>query len=167
MIANADLMRLLQFDAGDLANNRAGLLSERQRQRLRRTRSRAALVNGGVAFVIVIAAAALLFLAQRDNSLPALLVGIMLTVANALLIGLTAQSWLRIAGDLARDEVDTLVGKVERTVRVVGRSVQYLLRVEGKDIPVTKEVFNAVAEGQRWRFYRAKVSGTLLSAESA
>ena len=160
-------MRLLQFDEGDLANNRAGLLSERQRLRLQRARSRTVLVNGGVAFLIVIVAAALLFLARQSNSIPALLIGIMLTIANAFLIGLTAQSWLRIAGDLQRDEVDVLTGKVERTVRVVGRSVNYLLRVESKDIPVTKEVFNIIPEAQRWRFYRARVSGTLLSAETA
>jgi hypothetical protein len=166
MIANPDLMRLLQFDESDLANNRAGLLSAAQRERLTKQRGRAALVNGVAVVIILLIAAVLLFIAQRNNNVFALFIGIALTVVNALLLARTAQGWLRIAGDLARDEVDMLEGKVERTVRVIGRVLVYVLKVGGRELTVTKEVFNAVGEGRRWRFYRARYSGTLLSAEA-
>jgi hypothetical protein len=166
MIANPDLMRLLQFDESDLANNRAGLLSAAQRERLAKLRGRTTLVNGAVVVAILLVAAVLLYIAQRNNNAFVLFIGIALTVINALLLARTAQGWIRIAGDLARDEVETLEGKVERTVRVIGRVLIYTLKVNGRELTVTKEVFNTVGEGRRWRFYRARYSGTLLSAEA-
>jgi len=75
------------------------------------------------------------------------------------------QNWLRTAGDLQRAEVQTLSGVVTRTVRVIGRAVIYVLAIDGRELIIPKEVFNAIADGSRWRLYRAAQTGTLLAGE--
>lgn len=166
MMADSDLMRLLDFDKDDLNANRRGQLSARQQARLRRTRSRATALNVLLLVFIVLCATGALYLAQTRNSIVGLLIGILLTVVNAILMARTLQNWLRVAEDLRTQRVEALSGAVERTVRVVGRAIIYVLKVGGREFIAPKAVFNTVPEGERWHFYRAPRSGTLLSAES-
>jgi hypothetical protein len=155
----------LDFDSDDLQINRSGMISERQRARLRTSRSRSTLISVLALVVIGLVAAGVLFLAQQGNSWIALLIGIALTAVNAVIMGRMVQNWLRTAGDLQRAEIQTLSGVVKRTVRVVGRAVIYVLTIEGHELVVPKEVFNAIVDGSRWRLYRAAHTGTLLAGE--
>jgi uncharacterized membrane protein len=159
------LASALDFNSDDLQVNRSGMISERQRARLRASRSRAALLSVLALVVIGLVAAGVLFLAQQGKSWIALLIGIALTVVNALIMGRMVQNWLRTAGDLQRAEVQTLSGVVTRTVRVIGRAVIYVLAIDGRELIIPKEVFNAIADGSRWRLYRAAQTGTLLAGE--
>ncbi len=160
-----EVMRLLDFDADDLKANRAGHLSERQRQRLGRLRRRAALLSGGIIFAIVLLASAVIFFGQREDSAIAVLIGIGLTAVNAVLMARAVQSWLRLDEDLRRGEIETLSGTIERTVRVVGRALIYLIKIDGRELNVPKAVFNVLPDGGRWHIYRARRSASLLAAE--
>ena len=165
MTANDDLMRLLNFEPADLQANRAGHLSDRQRQRLGRLRRRAALLSGAIMVMIVLLATGVIFLGQRQGSAIALLVGIGLTSINAVIMGRAVQNWLRLDEDLRRDEVEELDGTIQRTVRVIGRALIYLIKIDGRELNVPKAVFNALPEGGRWRISRARRSASLLAAE--
>lgn len=166
MMANA-LMEALQFGEDDLATNRAGMLSATQVERLRASRRRALLVSAGALIVIALVASGLLFIAEQGGSWVGVLVGIALTLINAVIMARAVQSWLRTEDDLRRGEVEKIEGNVKRTVRVFGRLPVYLLAVNGREVAVGKEVFNAVQDGGYYRLYRARRTGTLLTAEAA
>jgi hypothetical protein len=159
------LMELLRFSEEDLATNRAGMLSEAQVERLRGARRRALLVSVGALVVIALVASGLLFIAEQGGSWVGVLVGIALTLVNALIMARAVQSWLRTEDDLRRGAVKQIEGNVKRTVRVFGRLPVYMLTINGREVVVTKEVFNAVKDGGYYRFYRARRTGTLLTAE--
>ncbi len=165
MSSAPDLMRLLDFTPDDLQANRAGKLSPRQAARLVRIRRRSTLVSAGIMVVIGLAATVVMFLAQRDNSVIGLLVGITLTIINAIVMARAVQNWLRLADDLRGGAVETLSGGVQRTVRVIGRALIYVLKIDQREVVVPKAVFKAVPEGARYRLFRAQRSGTLLAAE--
>ncbi|MCC6617064.1 MAG: hypothetical protein IT320_26565 [Anaerolineae bacterium] len=165
--SDSDLARLLDFTPEDLQANHDGRLSPRQTTRLKRLRRRTTLINAAIMFLIGLAAAVVLFLSQRDASAVGLLVGLALTVINAVVMARAVQNWLRLADDLRGGDVETLNGVVERTVRVIGRVLIYVLKVDRGELVVPKDVFNAVPDGARYCFYRARRSGTLLAAEPA
>ena len=120
MSSAPDLMQLLDFTPDDLQVNRAGKLSPRQAARLVRIRRRSTLISAGIMLLIGLAATLVMFLAQRDNSTIGLLVGITLTIINAIVMARAVQNWLRLADDLNGGTVETLSGGVQRTVRVIG-----------------------------------------------
>lgn len=159
-------MEALGFSADDLAANRAGQLSERQRQQLRRAhlrlmRSLIVIVSG-----IVLLATGALYLGSSSGRIVFTLIGITLTLVNAGLVGFAAQQRLRYRADTAAP-VRAQSSTVHRVLRVSGRSPAYLIRLEGEELRVNKRVFNAFVEGERYWLYRAGSSGTLLSAEAA
>lgn len=163
---SSTLQETLRFDDDDLATNRAGMLSRAQVERLARERRRALLVSGGALAAIALAAAALLFIAQQGGSWVVLLIGIALTVINALIMARAVQSWLRMENDLRRGEVEVIEGTARRTVRIFGRLPVFVIALDDREVVVTKDVFNAITEGGRYRFYRAQSSGALLTAEA-
>jgi hypothetical protein len=165
MMTNA-LMEVLQFGEDDLATNRAGMLSAAQVERLRAARRRALLLSASALIVIALVASGLLFIAEQGGSWVGVLVGIALTLVNAVIMARAVQSWLRTEEDLRRGEVEKIEGSIARTVRVFGRLSLYLLTVNGHEVVVTKEVFNVVKDGGYYRLYRAQRTGTLLTAEA-
>lgn len=161
------LMEQLQFSEEDLATNRAGMLSAPQIERLRKARGRAFLVSGGALTLIALVASGLLFIAERGGSGVGVLVGIALTLLNAIIMARAVQTWMRTEEDLRRGEVEKIAGSVKRTVRIFGRLPVYVLTIDGREIVVSKDVFNSVREGGYYTLYRARRTGTLLTAEPA
>ena len=157
----------LNFSAEDLDANRAGRLSETQKQRLTRGWRRTLWIVIGMVIVFGLAATTILFVAQRNNSLVLNVVGIVLTIINALIVGLGAQSYLRTSSDLKGGRVVTISGVVSHTIRVSGRVATYILKVGDQNVVVSRLVFFAVEDGKAYHFYRAPSSKTLLSAETA
>ena len=159
-------MEALNFSAADLAANRAGRLSERQKYKLERGWRRMLWITiGGVVFV-TLGATILLFLGQQNESPILSFIGVLLTIVNAVLIGVGAQSYLRTSRDLREGRAAELSGVVTHTIRITGRVATYILRVEGQDVVVAKPVFFAVEEGKPYRLYRAPNSKALLSGEA-
>ena len=161
------LTEILNFSADDLEANRAGRMSEAQQQRLTRGWRRTLWIVIGLVIVFGLAATTILFVAQRNNSPVLNVIGVLLTVINAGIVGLGAQSYLRTSSDLKGGRVTTISGSVSHTIRVSGRVATYILKVGDQSIVVSRLVFFAVEDGKAYHFYRAPSSKTLLSAEPA
>jgi hypothetical protein len=161
------LMEQLHFEDNDLVTNRAGMMSAPQVERLRSARRQALLVSVAALVVIALIASGILFFAEQGGSWLGIIVGVALTLVNAVIMARSVQTWMRTEDDLRRGEVEMIDGTVKRTVRVFGRLPVYVLTLNGREIIVSKEVFNAVKEGVRYKLYRARRTGTLLTAERA
>jgi hypothetical protein len=159
-----DLSSALGFTADDLAANREGRLSAAQQERLRRA-SRRFLVIGIISIIAIgLGAAVLIFIAQQNNSAILYLIGVVLTIVNAAIVGLLVQNRLRSQSDLSHPvRVDE--GIVNRTLRISGRTPAYILKLKDERIIVNKPTFNAFIEGAVYRLYRAASSKAVLSAE--
>ncbi len=161
------LTEILNISAEDLDANRAGRLSEAQKQRLTRGWRRTLWIVIGLVIVLGLTATTILFLAQR-NDLPVLnVIGVLMTIINAGVVGLGAQSYLRTNSDLKNGQVATISGLVSHTIRVSGRVATYILKVGDQNLVVSRLVFFAVEDGKAYRFYRVPSSKTLLAAEPA
>ncbi|MBI1258408.1 MAG: hypothetical protein GC204_13135 [Chloroflexi bacterium] len=157
----------LNFAEEDLLANRAGRLSDAQKQRLTRGWRRTLWIVIGLVIVLGLSATTVLFIAQR-NDLPVLnMIGILMTIVNALVVGLGAQSYLRTSSDLNNGRVTTISGVVNHTIRVSGRVATYILKVGDEKVVVSRPVFFAVEDGKAYNLYRAPSSKTLLAAEPA
>ncbi len=163
---NTKLMDILNFSAADLAANQAGRLSEAQSARLRRIWRRTLAIIVGLVLAVGLTATILLFVAQTNGSAILNFIGIALTVINAVIVGLGAQSYLRTSGDLRAGQVAAVSGPVSRTIRMAGRSATYVLKVDGQELIVAKPLFGLIEDGKPYRFYRAPASRTLLAAEA-
>jgi hypothetical protein len=157
----------LNFSAEDLQANREGRLSEAQKYRLTRGWRRTLWIEIGLVIVLTLGATTLIFVAQRSD-LPLLnVIGILMTIINAGIVGLGAQSYLRTSSDLKNGKVATISGVVSHTIRVSGRVATYILKVDHQAVVVSRLVFFAVEDGKAYHLYRAPSSKTLLSAEPA
>jgi len=161
------LTEILNFSAEDLDANRAGRLSEAQTQRLTRNWRRTLWIVIGLVILLGLAATTILFVAQRNGSSVLSIIGVLVTVINAAIVGLGAQSYLRTSNDLKGGRVSEISGVVSHTIRVSGRVATYILKVGDQNVVVSRMVFFAVEDGKPYRFYRAPSSKTLLSAEPA
>ncbi|MCC6802480.1 MAG: hypothetical protein IT319_06325 [Anaerolineae bacterium] len=164
-VERAALADVLNFSAEDLAANRAGNLSNSQKARLARGWQRTVGIIVGLVVGFGLLATILLFLGQRNESPILSIIGVIITVVNAVLVGLGAQSYLRTTSDLRGGRVAVLDGVVSHTIRVTGRAATYILKVDAQEIIVPKVVFFAFEESKPYRLYRAPASRTLLSAE--
>jgi Na+/proline symporter len=160
-----DLMPLFQFSAADLAANRAGKLSETQRQRLQKRQSRS-LIMGSVGFVLfAFIATLLIFLGQQNQSVILSFTGVMLTVCNAIFVGMVARYWLRLSADLRAGSVEIISGTLERILQPNRQNNHYVLMIAEKRFSVNKEQFKAFQHERPYRLYQAAHSGILFSAE--
>jgi hypothetical protein len=161
-----DLTQALDFTADDLAANREGRLSEAQRTRLQKLRQRSALIGVGAVVGLGLMATIILFLGQGNGSLILNLVGIGVTICNAALAGVLVRSWLRLSADINANAVQAISGTITHKLRVTGRSVTYILNVDGEELIVARPIFRAFDEGKGYRLYRTASSRLLLSAEA-
>lgn len=143
------LMGALDFTASDLAFNRRGELSQRQREKLQKYRLTLA-KNWGIGLLAI--------------SLIGLLVGLpsALLVLELLLIGgLMLMTWLRLSADLA--------GYVQRAsgcarFSPVSPLGAYLI-VGDQRFAISRRAYEAFSAGRCYRLYYAPISRTILSAE--
>lgn len=158
-------MDVMSFTADDLAANRQGNLSTAQADRLKRNRQRTTIIGVVAFFVIVILATIFLFVGQQSESTILIVIGGLLTVLNAVMIGMIARGYLRTSADLRAGSVEILEGDLERVVRRGRQQDNYLLRIDGASLYVTKEIFLQFRHETPYRIYRSRWSGVLLSAE--
>ena len=74
---------------------------------------------------------------------------------------------MRVGGDLRSGQVEALVGDVERVLRRGRATDSFLLRINGAELAVTKDVFRGFRHEAPYRIYRTSHSRLLLSAEPA
>lgn len=160
-----ELRETLHFTADDLAANREGRLSDRQRTQLEAVRRRGALLGGLFVVVFDLAAAALLFLALANSSVILNALGVATVVCSAFLVGILVRNWQRVSADMQDDAVETLQGTLERIVKKTGRANVFVLRIGGQDIAVSEAVFRSFLHQTPYVLYRSPRSKVLLSAE--
>lgn len=160
-----DLMQALGFGDADLQANRAGTLSENQQGRLSRLQQRALMFGGAGFFGFALLATIFIFMGQQNETAILSFIGVMLTVCNAIYIGMFGRQWLRLAADKRNNQVEALQGQLERIIRPTGRINNYVVRVADTDFAVDKTVFKAFQHEARYRLYRAPHSYVLLAAE--
>jgi hypothetical protein len=163
----AALADVLNFSAEDLAANRAGSLSDAQKARLARGWRRTFWIILALVVGFGLTATILLFLGQRNASPILSVIGIAITMLNAVIVGLGAQNYLRTSSDLRGGRVAAVSGVVTHTIRVSGRIATYILKVDGQEIVVSKPVFFAIEDAKPYRLYRTPASRTLFAAEPA
>jgi hypothetical protein len=168
------LMRALEFTPEDLAANRDGQLSARQREAMHTRRTRLIMIGLAAALVGAVAAALCLQFGRRSDAPILTIIGIGLTVLDALLIGVFGRQIMRLNADLRGGAVKRACGEAVLTVRVITRRASlYIVRVGDSSDPahyvesaVSLPTFEAFRERKPYCVYSAPHSGTLLSAES-
>ncbi len=159
-------MQALGFNGDDLRENRAGRMSEGQKERIRRGWRRTLIAIVVVLVVVIILATALIFIGQQNDSPVLTMIGIFLTVINAVVMGFGIQNGLRVNRDLSSGNVEITRGLVTHTIRVFRRAPTFVLKIDDVTMVVPKPVFLAIEDGKRYALYRAPASRTLLSAEA-
>lgn len=160
-----ELMPFMSFDEDDLQHNRAGKLGDNQRQRLQSLQLRTILIGAGGFFGFALLATTFLFFGQDNNSLILNLLGIFTTILNAIFIGMFGRQWMRLRADLYDNAVDVIQGKMERVVRPDSRMNNFLLRIEGEEFYIKKDLFRLFRHEVNYTLYRAPHSRVLLAAE--
>lgn len=159
------LMTALDFTTDDINANRQGNLSKPQTARLKKLRQRNIIIGVIAFFVIVLIATTLIYVGQRNENLILSGVGGLLTVLNAVMMGILGRSYMRTTADLRDGGVETLEGKLERIVKRGKQGDNYMVRIDQTEIYVTKEIFLQLKHEKPYRLYRTRLSGVLLSAE--
>lgn len=159
------LMEVLNFTSDDLKANQQGNLSPSQADRLKRNRLRTTFIGVAAFFVIVVIATIFLYFGQVNQSTILSIIGALLTVINAIMIGMIARAHLQTNADLREGGVEILEGELERVVRRGQQQDNYLLRIDGASLYVTKEIFTQFRHETSYRIYRSRWSGVILSAE--
>ena len=164
---NQDLRAALGFSASDLEANRRGALNHSQKERMKHIRRRNTLIATALFIALALGATILFYLGQLNRSLILYGAGAILTLVNAFTLSRAGRSYMRIGGDLQTGQVEVLTGEVERVLRRGNATDSYMLRIDGVELSVTKDVFSGFQHMAPYRIYRAGVSRILLSAESA
>ena len=150
----AVLMAAMNFTEADLMANRQGHLSPAQVERIKRVRRRHTLMAAVLFLALALAAAVLIFFGQQNRSFILSAAGGLLTMVNALLMGGLGRSYMRTGSDLRAGGVEALAGEVERVLRRGRQQDNYLLRIDGASLYVTKDVFLGFQHEAPYRIYR-------------
>lgn len=161
------LMDALQFTPDDLAANRDGHLSDRQRSYLSIDRRKNMILGGVLVVALVFAVTALLFLGLRDSNTILIVLGGLLLLVNVGLSLFFALNWVRMSYDLQTDGTEIIEGAAQHVVREMGNAKAASVRIgETVEIPTGDvEMFKAFEPGGVYRLYRTTHTGRLLSVE--
>jgi hypothetical protein len=75
------------------------------------------------------------------------------------------RTWMRLSADMRGGQVEIIAGPMERVIRPTSRVNNYVLRVEGVDFVVRKDLFKLFRHQQPYRLYRSPHARVLLAAE--
>ncbi len=165
--ANAVMMAQLKFTEDDLQANRAGTLSERQRDYLRTDRQKNLILGIGVVAGLVLGTAAMLFVGVQGGNLILQGLGVALMACNAFATYMFGTNWLRASYDLKTDTVTVVEGMAQHVVRQFGKAQAGSVRIgEVVEIPTKPDLFKAFAPNTTYRLYRTSHTKRLLSVEA-
>ena len=160
------LMLAMRFDEADLQANRQGELSPTQVERVKRARRRQSIIAGVLFFALVLIATALIYAGQRNQNQILVSTGLLLIAVNAILVGVMGRAFMRLGSDLRAGNVEALAGDVERVLRRGRQGDNYLIRIGGASLPVTRDIFQGFRHEAPYRIYRTAHARLLLSAEA-
>lgn len=170
------LMASIGFDEDDLEANRAGKLGRNQRERLQRMRREAKLDRFAMTLmsIVISVPGLILVLGSLVNSSQEWLLGTPILIAGLAFFGRKAWQSLRLAdsqhSDLFMGKIARIEGRISLDVQARNNksgpgSVEYTVRLEGRKLIVTREVFLAFKNGDPYALYYAPRSNVLLAAE--
>ena len=159
------LMTAMRFGESDLRANRLGALSSAQMERMNTTRRRQSALAALLFIALVVAATSLIFSGQRNQNQILALAGGCLIILNAILVGIMGRAFIRLGSDLRAGNIEVLAGEVERVVRRGRQGDNYLIRVDGNSLYVTRDIFLSFQHESPYRIYRTAHARLLLSAE--
>jgi hypothetical protein len=161
------LMTALSFTADDLAANREGHLSDRQRAYLDIDRRKNGILGTVMVVALVFAVTALLFVGLRDGNLILTVLGGVLLVVNITLSLFFTLNWVRMSYDLRTDTTEVIEGAAQHVVRQAGKAKAASVRIgETIEVPTGDvDTFKAFEPGVTYRLYRTTHTGRLLSVE--
>ncbi|MGB7339120.1 MAG: hypothetical protein WBC91_09535 [Phototrophicaceae bacterium] len=159
------LMQPLDFTPDDLEANRAGHLGDNQRYRLQQLQRNALLIGMGGFFAFAFIATIFLFFGSENSYIVMTLIGMFITICNALFVGMFARQYMRLRADLENGEIDIISGEMERVVKANGRMNNFLLRINETEFYVKKDLFQLFRHEVPYNVYRTKHSRVLLAAE--
>lgn len=167
MSMSPSLAEALRFSDADLTTNQAGELSISQRAMLQKRQTRTMLIGMSLFFVLAFIATFFIFIAGKsDNAGILLVIGIGLTLCNAVMSGIFFRYWLKLNADLRANRVHRLSGELHRVLKPLNRRViYYLIRIDTVETVVSKEIFTAFTHEATYTLYRTPYTGILLSAE--
>lgn len=163
--AQTDLLPDLNITAADLAANREGQLGPQQHARLQRLQQRTLSVGAAVFFTLAFLATLLIFQGQQSASPLLSAGGVLITLINAIIVGTFARQYMRLGRDLRENAVEVLRGPLERVVQAGRRMNNYVLRIEGVEFAVKKDVFKRFTHEAPYALYRTRYARVLLAAE--
>jgi hypothetical protein len=155
------LSQVLGAAPDDLQANRDGRLGPRQAFGLLRSA-----VGLGLLMLVLAGMGAMTFVAASSGNslgerLALLAFGGGLVALGLLVVGVRI---VRLVLDALRGEVDSLTGLAGKRVSG-GRSRTYYYQIGAKDLPVSREAYNALIEGQHYRIYLGPRSKHVVNAE--
>ena len=159
------LMTAMRFGESDLRANRLGALSSAQMERMITTRRRQSALAALLFIALVVAATSLIFSGQRNQNQILALAGACLIILNAILVGIMGRAFIRLGSDLRAGNIEVLAGEVERVVRRGRQGDNYLIRVDGNSLYVSRDIFLSFQHEAPYRIYRTAHARLLLSAE--
>ncbi|MBL8133390.1 MAG: hypothetical protein JNL42_16135 [Anaerolineae bacterium] len=159
------LTQALGFSDHDLNANRRGKMSETQANHLRRLQRRSLIGTAAGMVFNGLAAAVFLYLGASTDSPVLTVIGMGLTVVNAVIVGVGGANFMRAQHDLRAGEVAALEGTLRHTIRVSRGNRAYMIDVAGERLIIPQDVFTAFDEGSAYRLYRSPATRILLSAE--
>ena len=159
------LMAAIRFSEADLEQNRRGALSSAQMARIKSARQRQLVIALLLFVSLVMVATGLIYLGQRNSNQILALAGAALILINAATVGMMGRGYMRVGGDLRPGNIEVLAGEVERVLRRGRQRDNYLIRIDGASLYVSKDVFRGFKHEASYRVYRTVHSGLLLSAE--
>lgn len=161
------LAQAIGFSDVDLSANRDGKLSISQVAMLKRRRDRVMYIAIVAFFGLTILATLFLFIGSKpDGSVILTVIGIGLTICNALVVGIFFRAWLRMNADIQVGCVLAVTGKLERVLKPFNRRVMnYMIRIETVEMYVTKEMFKAFEHHAVYTLYWTPYNRILVSAE--
>lgn len=172
MSTSETLMQALNFDADELATNRAGRMSDFQRERLR-TRGLSAIVIVGIA-ALIFSLVTIGLIASDDEEGRCFIIPF--GAASALLIYVVLAQVYGLLFETKHETVSSIEGRAETEVQTTqtasGRQKrsEYLLIIhpdegEKRHYSVNIETYNAIESGGRYRLYYSPKTLVPLSAE--
>lgn len=159
------VMTALGYSTQDLALNQQGELSPQQRAFLESLQRRAVVIGLIGFFGMTLLATTFLFFGLQNDAWVLSLIGVFVTILNAIFVGMYGRQWMRLRLDLNKGAVEVLQGELVRVIKAQGRANNYVVRIAEREFYVKKEVFQAFAHEHPYHVYQAPYSKVLLGAQ--
>ncbi len=159
------LMSAFACDEGDIETNKAGYLSRRQHDRLRRQRQQATSIWTLVVLLELLGFAFILPMAFTGYPIQLITSPLFFMVLIGLLGVYFGYRAYNYGADLNENRVDSVEGTIDLTVSAAQYTVAYLMTIDTLRFTLTKAQYSALKNGDPYRVYYTRYSKKVLAVE--